>query len=102
MAASPGGISMMTPSERLIKVGSPQPIFAMGPMRNIPCCAGKIARRSLMMRGAFATTSCGNMMLRSEEHTSELQSPDHLVCRLLHEKKKGTERRRSSESHTTV
>src|SRR5207244_9183046 len=30
---------------------------------------------------------------RSEEHTSELQSPDHLVCRLLLEKKK--------ETHTT-
>src|SRR5258708_29557909 len=28
--------------------------------------------------------------LRSEEHTSELQSPDHLVCRLLLEKKKYT------------
>src|SRR5947208_11236491 len=28
---------------------------------------------------------CG---IRSEEHTSELQSPDHLVCRLLLEKKK--------------
>src|SRR5438876_6860823 len=28
--------------------------------------------------------------LRSEEHTSELQSPVHLVCRLLLEKKKGT------------
>src|SRR5207244_13082534 len=27
-------------------------------------------------------------ILRSEEHTSELQSPDHLVCRLLLEKKK--------------
>src|SRR5258708_14950214 len=28
------------------------------------------------------------MWNRSEEHTSELQSPDHLVCRLLLEKKK--------------
>src|SRR5258708_26602509 len=28
---------------------------------------------------------------RSEEHTSELQSPDHLVCRLLLEKKKTIE-----------
>src|SRR5258708_11661483 len=28
---------------------------------------------------------------RSEEHTSELQSPDHLVCRLLLEKKKNKE-----------
>src|SRR5258708_24167860 len=27
-------------------------------------------------------------LTRSEEHTSELQSPDHLVCRLLLEKKK--------------
>src|SRR5947208_17165675 len=30
--------------------------------------------------------------LRSEEHTSELQSPDHLVCRLLLEKKKKKKR----------
>src|SRR5690348_17660737 len=29
--------------------------------------------------------------LRSEEHTSELQSPVHLVCRLLLEKKKTTQ-----------
>src|SRR5690348_17920124 len=29
--------------------------------------------------------------IRSEEHTSELQSPVHLVCRLLLEKKKVTE-----------
>src|SRR5207244_12205386 len=35
--------------------------------------------------------SCGHKdaaLPRSEEHTSELQSPDHLVCRLLLEKKK--------------
>src|SRR5258708_31119112 len=31
------------------------------------------------------------MQDRSEEHTSELQSPDHLVCRLLLEKKKQNE-----------
>src|SRR5258708_33094415 len=30
----------------------------------------------------------GRVRDRSEEHTSELQSPDHLVCRLLLEKKK--------------
>src|SRR5258708_27726140 len=33
--------------------------------------------------------------LRSEEHTSELQSPDHLVCRLLLEKKKKKNRART-------
>src|SRR5258708_9551010 len=30
--------------------------------------------------------SCFSQPRRSEEHTSELQSPDHLVCRLLLEK----------------
>src|SRR5258708_15343069 len=33
---------------------------------------------------------------RSEEHTSELQSPDHLVCRLLLEKKKKFKYNRNS------
>src|SRR5258708_28949203 len=33
---------------------------------------------------------------RSEEHTSELQSPDHLVCRLLLEKKKNMKQMKSS------
>src|SRR5258708_9559052 len=32
---------------------------------------------------------------RSEEHTSELQSPDHLVCRLLLEKKKNKKSKRT-------
>src|SRR5258708_29407703 len=38
-----------------------------------------------------ARRSCpdrAGILHRSEEHTSELQSPDHLVCRLLLEKKK--------------
>src|SRR5947208_6010077 len=34
---------------------------------------------------------------RSEEHTSELQSPDHLVCRLLLEKKK----KKKNQQHQT-
>src|SRR5947208_12374918 len=33
-------------------------------------------------------TMAAVVVMRSEEHTSELQSPDHLVCRLLLEKKK--------------
>src|SRR5258708_27011017 len=36
----------------------------------------------------FVKQVFGQLLLRSEEHTSELQSPDHLVCRLLLEKKK--------------
>src|SRR5690348_17891982 len=41
--------------------------------------------------------------LRSEEHTSELQSPVHLVCRLLLEKKKKNKnniRQTNKEKHT--
>src|SRR5438552_14215102 len=36
----------------------------------------------------FAASQGVAASYRSEEHTSELQSPDHLVCRLLLEKKK--------------
>src|SRR5262245_65004509 len=39
--------------------------------------------------GVLSTSSeCFHAVLRSEEHTSELQSLRHLVCRLLLEKKK--------------
>src|SRR5256885_5983936 len=37
-----------------------------------------------------AQEPCGPRSRRSEEHTSELQSPCNLVCRLLLEKKKNT------------
>src|SRR5258708_19950393 len=39
---------------------------------------------------------------RSEEHTSELQSPDHLVCRLLLEKKKITKIYNTSQTTTKL
>src|SRR5207244_11183809 len=40
-----------------------------------------------------------DVMRRSEEHTSELQSPDHLVCRLLLEKKKKQQNTWSPDSY---
>src|SRR5439155_25318889 len=42
---------------------------------------------------AFSMPSARIMVIRSEEHTSELQSRGHLVCRLLLEKKKSRCRR---------
>src|SRR2546430_5608320 len=39
---------------------------------------------------------CGGLLLRSEEHTSELQSQSNLVCRLLLEKKK----KNNKKAHT--
>src|SRR5258708_37687077 len=46
------------------------------------------------LHGDFRPGVCAKD-IRSEEHTSELQSPDHLVCRLLLEKKKTTKLRLS-------
>src|SRR5258708_14203335 len=50
------------------------------------------ARTTLATRNGSTPMSSNRVMAptasRSEEHTSELQSPDHLVCRLLLEKKK--------------
>src|SRR3712207_7735352 len=48
-----------------------------------------VARRLENTRGiAGLLISLGRVALRSEEHTSELQSRQYLVCRLLLEKKK--------------
>src|SRR5574344_2205125 len=51
-------------------------------------------RMRLRSRISGALQSCVAFM-RSEEHTSELQSPDHLVCRRLLEKKKKRAARRA-------
>src|SRR5690348_17600438 len=61
-----------------------------------PLCPDR--RRARLVRGS--RTRCGvvrrpSIEERSEEHTSELQSPVHLVCRLLLEKKKKTTTTRS-------
>src|SRR5258708_27315837 len=49
--------------------------------------------RSELDRKRFGETNLAAFRSRSEEHTSELQSPDHLVCRLLLEKKKNVQTR---------
>src|SRR5258708_18142304 len=47
-----------------------------------------VARPGLHQQVLQGTPVVDSAAHRSEEHTSELQSPDHLVCRLLLEKKK--------------
>src|SRR5258708_25281925 len=65
---------------------------ASGPPISVRTHPGQ--RRATLMprparsRAREAMTMFTAALLRSEEHTSELQSPDHLVCRLLLEKKK--------------
>src|SRR5256885_10802857 len=61
---------------------------------------------------AFSDGALGFLSERSEEHTSELQSPCNLVCRLLLEKKqlrrpprwwrRAPRKRRSSPSHGSI
>src|SRR5262245_63014458 len=61
----------------------------------------------VMVKVASADETCeravalGGRSKRSEEHTSELQSLRHLVCRLLLEKKKKQNRRQSRASTYT-
>src|SRR5689334_24837148 len=49
-----------------------------------------VAKKSFVAEGAGPRASARELKFRSEEHTSELQSQFHLVCRLLLEKKKKT------------
>src|SRR5690554_6296623 len=48
----------------------------------------------------FAVVLIAPAVIRSEEHTSELQSRPHLVCRLLLEKKKKTQATQYQQSNT--
>src|SRR5947208_6572394 len=58
-------------------VSSPRPM----------CRPRKTSQPSFGIKG-LSKEAIASPNRRSEEHTSELQSPDHLVCRLLLEKKK--------------
>src|SRR5688500_20007695 len=53
-----------------------------------PARAGRTGLRAQRCRGEIPVRGAGAAAARSEEHTSELQSPCNLVCRLLLEKKK--------------
>src|SRR5207244_6854809 len=90
---------MMTPSGRMMNP-DPSPRIGCGagiwkPNGGMPRKKG--ANGLLGPKGSFSlgpsfssgfSSPCELKDVRSEEHTSELQSPDHLVCRLLLEKKK--------------
>src|SRR5262245_66459662 len=59
-------------------------------------CSRPVRRARRMSRIACA---CASDSLRSEEHTSELQSLRHLVCRLLLEKKKINRRQHENNNN---
>src|SRR5690348_17828517 len=75
----------------MLGTGTPRP----NPDRSGPATAIVVGDRAYLIdfgpgvvRRAAAAGAKGYPAVRSEEHTSELQSPVHLVCRLLLEKKK--------------
>src|SRR5258708_14091136 len=55
-----------------------------------------------MIGAGIALLLADRLSVRSEEHTSELQSPDHLVCRLLLEKKKHTTKNQTPNNMAIV
>src|SRR5258708_31276653 len=59
-------------------------VAQLGVERRTACQRAGLAQKVAPGQGRAG----GERACRSEEHTSELQSPDHLVCRLLLEKKK--------------
>src|SRR5256885_10888863 len=69
-----------------------------GARARAPPRRGAARRRGARRRGGLGRL--GLARLRSEEHTSELQSPCNLVCRLLLEKKKNEIRTLPSLSAT--
>src|SRR5258708_31336334 len=80
--------STLFPYTTLFRSGS---VWAQGAWRQVPYpCRRRATSHALRNRSANCFRKQFADRLRSEEHTSELQSPDHLVCRLLLEKKKKT------------
>src|SRR2546426_8678289 len=59
---------------------------------------GTTGEEHLELSGAGRFNQLGYEWRRSEEHTSELQSPCNLVCRLLLEKKK--KKKKYTKEHT--
>src|SRR5947208_12845945 len=63
-------------------------LFSWGGTHMFTCACHCAMLRGIRLSSSFQLAFLGANWNRSEEHTSELQSPDHLVCRLLLEKKK--------------
>src|SRR5690606_41704390 len=69
-------------------------VFVVGLPRTLAGAEGKPAQRARRFAAALRQCTGRRVVLldeRSEEHTSELQSRENLVCRLLLEKKKNNQ-----------
>src|SRR5690625_5855632 len=75
------------------------PFFSLAKSRRTAPIDFRSGNVTLRVEG---TQEHGIATIRSEEHTSELQSRGQLVCRLLLEKKKRCTRTTDRQSHTTA
>src|SRR5256885_3712409 len=79
--------STLFPYTTLFRSEVHQRIHARWPLEQIPHERSETARKYRFADGAPGKAVFASGFARSEEHTSELQSPCNLVCRLLLEKK---------------
>src|SRR5437762_10231513 len=85
-AAAPADLALVRPEGGDLSVDRPRDVE---PDVRVACSEEQHARYPMMLQSAGELLGEEEMVAgrRSEEHTSELQSPMYLVCRLLLEKK---------------
>src|SRR5947207_2863312 len=76
---------------KVVNIGSMMSIFGGGYLAPYGASKGAIVQ----LTRSLAIASAARWRLRSEEHTSELQSHSDLVCRLLLEKKKKNKKKKN-------
>src|SRR5690625_6354239 len=85
-----GAVLVAAPVPEVVDPGSTPPIFyaevPLGVRDSLPCFPVLPLLDQLSIQRVHIANP-GHVPVRSEEHTSELQSRGHLVCRLLLEKK---------------
>src|ERR1039458_10542854 len=85
------------------KNGRPYPKLVFGETLSVAVQTFRTNKMRFILTALGMVIGTASLILRSEEHTSELQSLRHLVCRLLLEKKNKTKKsreERSSGKHT--
>src|SRR5438132_4538133 len=87
-----------TPAIYTLSLHDALPIFATSVGKVVSSASGRRVKIDFRLRKADDLS----VAIRSEEHTSELQSHSDLVCRLLLEKKKDTNTRLSSRKQSAL
>src|SRR5437879_9017183 len=75
--------------------------YATDGITMVPAGSRSARVTEILLSSELIDTTRENVRVRSEEHTSELQSPMYLVCRLLLEKKNISLASLGSRNHTT-